>query len=129
MFPHGNECGPRLRHNGSMSPNVEELILYVDGATRVFGDYEWDRWEKNAREHGVPEELASLGRSLFREAQQHAWDADLFTECGWLDGGAAMIELALANPNAARRRWLYLMETDGERTDDSGNWIGRKEPL
>jgi hypothetical protein len=79
---------------------------------------------KWALEDGVDEDLAGLGRSLIREADQHNWDERLRNECGWADDGQAMLELALKKPEEARKRWQHLMETDGERgfIDDDGEW-------
>jgi len=56
-----------------------------------------------------------------READQHGWSETLQAECGWNDDGAAMLELALRDEDAARTRWQHLLETDGadeaERTE------------
>jgi hypothetical protein len=83
------------------------------------GEYPWDLWAQLARNASVSVELANLGRSLMREADQHAWSEELQRECGWEDAGEAMIELALHAPDEALRRWKYLMATDGER----GRWV------
>jgi hypothetical protein len=83
------------------------------------GRYAWDRWQRLALEAGLDPHLAGLGRSLMREAVQHDWSARLKAECGWLDGGQAMLALALADGPAAEERWHYLLETDGER----GQWL------
>lgn len=48
----------------------------------VIGDYPWDRWEVAALEAGVSKPLASLGRSVFREAFQHDWANELKVEFG-----------------------------------------------
>ncbi len=89
------------------------------------GDFPWDRWETQAKAAGVIDDLVQLGRSLMREAVQHTWDDNLQKECGWSDNGAAMIQLALSDPEAARKRWNHLMQTDGERGsyDESGQWV------
>ena len=79
------------------------------------GQFPWDHWHAWALEDGVPEDLAALGRHLIREADQHGWERDLQEECGWADSGAAMILLALNQPDQARQRWEYLMDTAGER--------------
>lgn len=79
------------------------------------GEYPWDQWHAWALEDGVPKDLAELGRSLIREADQHSWSAQLQDECGWNDSGAKMLRLAKEQPEAARKRWGHLMETDGER--------------
>jgi hypothetical protein len=79
--------------------------------------YEWDHWECLALERGLAPDLATLGRSLMREAHQHGWCARLKAECGWNDEGRAMLARLLAHPcrAAARLEWLYA--TDGLRFD------------
>lgn len=88
------------------------------------GDYPWDHWKKWALEDGVSKDLAELGRGLIREADQHCWSEALQAECGWADDGRAMIELALKHPEEARKRWLELLSTDGERgfINANGKW-------
>lgn len=88
------------------------------------GHYPWDFWRVWAVADGVSDDLADLGRSLIREADQHNWSEELHAECGWSDDGQAMIEMALKTPDEARKRWQFLLETDGERgcLDDKGNW-------
>jgi hypothetical protein len=83
----------------------------------VPGDYPWDRWEIAALEAGVSKSLASLGRSVFREAFQHDWASELKVECGWLDGGAEMILYAIAVPGEIEERWRELIDTDGVPND------------
>lgn len=87
------------------------------------GSYAWDRWEARALEAGLSREMATLGRALMREAVQHDWDARLKVEGGWLDGGQAMLALALTDGPAAEERWRYLLATDGGR----GRWIADGE--
>lgn len=84
------------------------------------GNYPWDKWERCALQLGVPEELAMLGRAVYREAYQHSWSEDLQAECGWMDSGRAMIVLALLKPQETRRRWQHLLDTDGERIRPQG---------
>lgn len=88
------------------------------------GNYPWDSCQKWALEGGVDKDLAGLGRSLIREAEQHNWNKWLRNECGWADDGKTMIELVLNKPDEARKRWQHLIETDGERgfIDDNGEW-------
>lgn len=76
-----------------------------------------DDWQRHALECGLAPDLAALGRSLMREADQHAWCERLKTECGWNDDGRAMLARLLAHPRrtAARLTWLYA--TDGLRFD------------
>lgn len=86
----------------------------VDGQMTAVGEYAWDRWEQWAKEDGVREELTGLGRSVIREAYQHNWPEKLKAECGWSDDGEAMIRLAKDQPDRARIRWAYLLESDGD---------------
>ena len=93
----------------------------------VYGQYPWDYWQRMALERGVPEELATLGRSLMREADQHAWGERLRSICGWNDEGRRMIALALRSPKTARQSWSWLMETDGQRVDPAtSEWVGEE---
>jgi hypothetical protein len=77
------------------------------------GSYPWDTWKAQALAAGLAEELAWLGRDLMREAYMHDWSKRLCRECGWSDEGAAMLKLALSDPTKARKRWNYLLATDG----------------
>lgn len=97
-----DEC-PRLRDDEVMGS--------------VYGDYPWDGWQRWAFAHGVPQELATLGRAVIREAWQHGWDEELRAECGWRDDGRAMLALALTDPKRAEARWSELLDTDGGRYD------------
>lgn len=70
----------------------------------------WERWFDRAREDGVDEDLASLGRSVIREARMQRWHGERLTECGWADDGEAMLELALLDPERAAARWQALLD-------------------
>ena len=83
----------------------------------TYGDYPWDGWQRWALAHGVPAELATLGRAVIREADQHGWDERLKSLCGWRDDGRRMLRLALRNPALAQKRWSRLLDTDGGRYD------------
>jgi len=85
------------------------------------GSYPWDRWGKFARVHGVPLDLAMLGRAVIREAWQHGWDERHMSLCGWRDDGQRMLLLAMRKPAVAWRRWERLLETDGGRYDPKTN--------
>jgi hypothetical protein len=91
-----------------------------------YGQYPWDAWQCLARLHGVPEDLAVLGRATMREAYQHNWSDRFRLLCGWGDMGQRMIALALRSPKTARQRWEWLLETDGQRVDpwDNYEWVG-----
>lgn len=83
---------------------------------RAYGDYAWDRWRKRARDAGVTEDLAQLGRGVMREAYQHDWPDSVRTACGWgPDDGQDMIDLALTKPREAFVLWQTLLDTDGGR--------------
>ena len=62
---------------GENAPAIREAlqesldVLSTQGFC-VCGQYPWDYWQRIALKRGVPEELATLGRSLMREADQHA---------------------------------------------------------
>ena len=73
----------------------------------------WERWFERAVEEGIDEDLASLGRSLIREARMQRWHGERLAECGWLDDGEAMIELALIEPERAGARWRALLDGEG----------------
>ena len=91
---------------------LRDTVLTAPVFSGTMGDYPWDRWQKAARQAGVAEDLANLGRSVFREAFQHDWPDQAKVECGWLDGGTTMILQALAFPEEASARWNYLYSSD-----------------
>jgi hypothetical protein len=70
----------------------------------------WERWFERAIEQGVQDDLANLGRSVIREAREHGWNAARSAECGWIDDGEAMLELAVADPMAAYTEWQQLLD-------------------
>jgi len=110
--------------------NVEDGVPVVTGTVRSrkhtarIGEYAWDDWERRAVVLEIPAELAQLGRTVMREADQHGWSEELQAECGWADDGAAMLDLARRDPAAARERWQRLLATDGERGEynEKGEW-------
>ena len=107
-------------------PYEESLNILGSQGYCVYGHYPWDYWQTAARAAGVPEELASLGRSVMREAHQHAWGERLQSLCGWNDRGRRMIRLALRSPKTANKRWTDLLGTDGNRgrwDEKTGEWI------
>lgn len=97
-----------------------------------FGHYPWDDWERAAKDAGVPEKLAALGRAVMREAYNHAWEDRLKSLCGWRDDGKRMIAFALRSPEKAATRWETLLRTDGRRGDyhpQTGEWTwGYRRP-
>jgi len=72
----------------------------------------WERWFERALEEGVEQSLARLGRAVIRASAARAWDEELHAECGWLDDGEAMLELALLEGERAEARWRFLLEGD-----------------
>ncbi len=101
---------------------LEDAGLLPDKAPLWFrdgpGNFPWDQWEQKAAAAGIDEELAGLGRTVYREAYNHAWGEELQAECGWSDGGDALLELALHKPDLARERWEYLLKTDGGKSSE-----------
>lgn len=105
--------------------NVDKLYAVLQGKGIVLRPKEayrfcWDEWELYAWYKQVPADLVQLGRSVMRECMQHAWPAEYWKEVG-PPAANKMIELALANPEEARTRWGYLLETDGEIHFEWGN--------
>lgn len=89
------------------------------------GRYAWDHWKARALEAGLNKDLAELGRAVMREAVQHGWDDDLQQECGWQDEGGRMLVLAVIDGCRVKKRWEWLLETDGERglwNEQTGDW-------
>lgn len=83
----------------------------------VEGAYAWDHWQMRALETGLDHDLSQLGRAVMREAVQHAWCPSLLVECGWEDDGQDMLDLARLDPATARRRWEWLLDTDGGQVE------------
>ena len=85
------------------------------------GEYPWDDWERDALAAGLDPELATLGRAVMREADQHGWCDSLKYECGIHDDSpetsAGMILSAQEQPEWQKARWNWLLETDGLRFD------------
>lgn len=110
-------CGEMLRR---LQDNPELRRLRPDSQ----GRYAWDRWQQTALAAGLTPDLASLGRSVMREAVQHDWCPDLCKMCGWEDQGQAMLELAQQDPVIAEELWNHLLETDGlrGRWTETGEW-------
>jgi hypothetical protein len=104
----------------AFNPDEYVIVGRLRHHAAVPGHYPWDHWETRAKNAGVDEDLAELGRALIREADQHSWDEDLQSECGWSDNGDAMLELALNSPQKAQERWELLLRTDGYRVSDNG---------
>ncbi|MDH5671267.1 MAG: hypothetical protein OEZ06_03905 [Myxococcales bacterium] len=86
---------------------VAEAFGLADGYD---GDPLWERWYERALDEGVEDELASLGRTLIREAWSQRWDSRRAALCGWADDGEQLLELALEQPYLAARRWQGLLD-------------------
>lgn len=63
--------------------------------------YAWDAWRQEAFEAGMDPKTADVGRSLIREAHNHAWGVEPD-----LDG---MLEDGLKHPRKAARRWRRIL--------------------
>jgi len=109
-------------------------ILPPPGSTAP-GRFPWDFWEIHALESGLAANLAALGRSLMREADQHGWCERLQRECGWSDAGRSMLARLLTHPRRTAARLEWLLITDGLRFDpwerreyaeDSPCWKGMR---
>lgn len=103
---------------------------------RVAGSYPWDHWQRFALERGLAADLATLGRAVMREADQHGWCERLRAECGWNDEGRTMLARLLAHPRRTSARLEWLLVTDGLRFDpwehneyyeDSPCWKGMRQ--
>ena len=100
------------------------------------GSYSWDHWQRHALESCLDINLATLGRAVMREADQHGWCDRLRAECGLSDDGRAMLTRALKGPERTAARWQWLLVTDGLRFDpwehrefyeDSPCWKGMRQ--
>lgn len=88
-----------------------------------YGEYPWDHWFTRARAAGLSDDLAHLGRSLMREADQHSWCRELWERCGWTEESAeGMIRFARTSPDVAKKHWGRLMETDGFLIEGIETW-------
>lgn len=96
-----------------MTPPPDPAAPFV----RAPGSYPWDEWERSAQAAGLSSDLAALGRSLMREADQHGWCERLRAECGWSDAGRSMLARLLAHPRRTTARLEWLLITDGLRFD------------
>lgn len=66
--------------------------------------YPWDLWYRRARAEGVDPELADLGRQVYREAIQRAWNFSIDEE--------KMIQGALREPSRTAERWEMLLSEE-----------------
>lgn len=67
----------------------------------------WDQWKQDARQAGVPEDLAELGCAFVRQNYQQGWNFEADE-----DFEEKLIELALTQPEAARSIWDSLGKGD-----------------
>jgi len=86
------------------TPNTPPLRVHPEPPV-----YRWDFWAQDALARGLAPELASLGRAVIRETDQHGWHglADRLAD-EWL-----VEELMTRSPDLARRLYEVLLETDG----------------
>ena len=59
--------------------------------------------------------MATLGRSVMREAYQHGWPSEIKATCGLYDAGKRMLSLALNSPQLAEKRWNDVFEAQRRR--------------
>lgn len=84
----------------------------------------WDYWKEEMLERGLDEDLATLGRSVIREAENHGWGPRLQAFCS----GGSLEEILFRAPGLARRLCTVLLETDGLRSAfEEGNGGGTIE--
>ncbi len=89
----------------------------------------WDLWHERAVAAGVSSDLAELGRAVMREAEEHAWSEELCARLGGDDDGEAMLDRALAEPEAAGREWQRLLDSDGLVDDETDEDDGDDDEL
>ena len=98
---------PRGGRNRKEKPMNEP----IDWPGRKPGAWPWDHWENAAKERGMERTLASLGRDVIRDADQHNWSEPLRELCA----GGNLLELLTRSPYLGRRLCEILLETDGLR--------------
>jgi len=84
--------------------------------------FEWDLWELEALEEGLDKDLATLGRSVMREAYQHSWDPRVARLCQPL----ILDRLLFHAPEFGRELYTVLLQSDGLRgacDEKSGDWL------
>lgn len=77
----------------------EMVLVELPDEDVFFHSAACDVWLAHALAHGVPRDLAILGREVLVKFEE---------ECG-NDSGRAMLTLALVEPQRARERWRMLM--------------------
>ena len=77
--------------------------------TAATAGHYWDRWEAKALAAGVPAHLASLGRDLMRDLEQHT--AGEIRGLGHEGDGDKMIAMALAAPITMELRFASDLHT------------------
>lgn len=83
----------------------------IENREHVPGPFPWDEWEEAAKARGIEGTLAELGRSVIREAENHAWSRSLQELCD----EETLLELLTRAPFLGRRLCELLIETDGLR--------------
>ncbi|MFD2256215.1 hypothetical protein ACFSSA_05990 [Luteolibacter algae] len=82
--------------------------------TTDFTDYEpprfeWDDWKGKALAKGLDEDLATLGREVYREAINHAWPGRL----QWVCMDPMLTHFLTKSPQTARQFYEAMLATDG----------------
>jgi len=73
--------------------------------------FHWDWWEEDAIARGLDRDLATLGRAVIRETDQHRWSV----VAARLADEGIVEELLTRSPELAKRLYEVLLETDGLR--------------
>jgi len=71
----------------------------------------WDHWKKHALKAGMSEELAELGRAVYREAIQHNWPWSLRVACM----EPTLTDMLVHAPETAKQFYETMLLTDGFR--------------
>lgn len=73
--------------------------------------FHWDWWEEDALERGLDPDLATLGRAIIRETDQHRWHG----VAAALAQEHIVEDLLTRSPELAKRLYEVMLETDGFR--------------
>ncbi len=74
----------------------------------------WDIFLAYALAYGISYDLAYLGRECVRRAHEHNWSSEIKNRYHLAEGGRAMIQFAIQEPEKAREIWSGLIRAEGE---------------